>query len=154
MPEEGGASGPMPGPDTELRWRVNSGLTTLKIGGAVVFLLAAVAFAADSIGVAFGAIAGAALGAFGLRDLLAPVRLAADPGGVTVVSGFAGRSHLAWEEIERIRVDERRRFGVRSQLLEIDTDTSLHLFSGYELSAPCADVAATLEKLRERATGQ
>jgi hypothetical protein len=93
-----------------------------------------------------------ALAAFALRDLLAPVRLAADPTGVTVVSGFAGQRHLPWARIERIRVDERHRFGMRSQLLEIDTGDSLHLFSGYELSASCAEVAALLQALRSRAT--
>jgi hypothetical protein len=86
-----------------------------------------------------------------LRDLLAPVRLAADPTGVTVVSGFAGHRHLPWDQIERIRVDERRRFGARSQLLEIDTGESLHLFSGYELSASVSDVATLLQGLRAHA---
>jgi hypothetical protein len=132
----------------EPSWRVNPRLTVIKIAGAVVFLVAAVVFGSDPVGVAIAVIAAAALGAYALRDLLAPVRLAADPTGVTVVSGFAGHRHLAWGEIERIRVHERRRFGARSQLLEIDTGDSLHLFSGYELSAACADVAARLERLR------
>jgi hypothetical protein len=132
----------------EQRWRVNSRLTGLKIAGTVVFVIAAVVFGSDSVGLAIGLIAAGALGAYALRDLLAPIRLAADPTGVTVVSGFAGHRHLAWGEIERIRVHERRRFGSRNQLLEIDTGDSLHLFSGYELSAPCADVAARLGRLR------
>jgi Bacterial PH domain len=135
-------------PAGEQRWRVNSRLTGLKIAGAMIFVIAAVLFGSDPVGLAIGLIAASALGAYALRDLLAPVRLAADPTGVTVVSGFAGHRHLAWGEIERIRVHERRRFGARNQLLEIDTGDSLHLFSGYELSAPCADVAARLERLR------
>jgi Bacterial PH domain len=130
------------------RWRVNTRLTWIKIAGAVVFLVAAVVFGSDPVGIAIAVVAAGALGAYALRDLLAPVRLAADPTGVTVVSGFAGHRHLAWGEIERIRVHERRRFGARSQLLEIDTGDTLHLFSGYELSAACADVAARLERLR------
>jgi hypothetical protein len=146
MPDE---NQPAVEPSTDdLRWRVNSRLTGIKIAGAAVFLIAAVVFGSDPVGVAIAVIAATALGVYALRDLLAPVRLAADPTGVTVVSGFAGHRHLAWDEIERIRVHERRRFGARNQLLEIDTGDSLHLFSGYELSAPCADVAARLERLR------
>lgn len=138
-------------PTAEQRWRVNSRLTGLKIAGAVAFVIAAVLFGSDPVGLAIGLIAAGALGAYALRDLLAPVRLAADPTGVTVVSGFAGHQRLSWSEIERIRVHERRRFGARNQLLEIDAGDSLHLFSGYELSAACADVAARLERLRTAA---
>jgi hypothetical protein len=145
MPDE---NQPAVAETAEPRWRVNSRLTGIKIAGAAGFLVAAVVFGSDPVGVAIAVIAAAALGGYALRDLLAPVRLAADPTGVTVVSGFAGHRHLAWGEIERIRVHERRRFGARNQLLEIDTGDSLHLFSGYELSAPCADVAARLERLR------
>jgi hypothetical protein len=136
-------------PDGGLRWRVNSRLTVVKVAAAVLFLLAALLFAGDPIGLTIGVAAAVALGAFALRDLLAPVRLAADPTGVTVVRGFAGHRHLPWAQIERIRVDERRRFGTRSQLLEIDTGDSLHLFSAYELSAGCADVADQLRRCRE-----
>src|SRR5690242_16851892 len=118
MPEEGQPTADEPA--DEPRWRVNSRLTWIKIAGAAVFLIAAVVFGSDPVGVAIAVIAAAALGAYALRDLLAPVRLAADPTGVTVVSGFAGHRHLAWGEIERIRVLERRRFGSRNQLLEID----------------------------------
>jgi hypothetical protein len=117
----------------------------------VFFVLVALLFTGDPIGLGIGIIAALALGAFALRDVLAPVRLAADVDGVTVVSGFAGRRHLSWSEIERIRVDERRRLGTRSQLLEIDTGDSLHLFSAYELSAPCDEVVAVLQTLRARA---
>jgi hypothetical protein len=137
-------------PDGDLRWRVNSGLTALKVVMALLLLLAAL-LAGDPVGLSVGAAAAAALGAFALRDLLAPVRLAADATGVTVVSGFAGHRHVPWTQIERIRVDERRRLGSRSQLLEIDTGESLHLFSGYELSAPCGEVAAVIQVMWARA---
>jgi hypothetical protein len=149
-PEQTGAGGPVR--TDEPSWRVNSGLAVLKGAVAVAFLVAALLFRSDPAGFVIGLAAAAALGAFALRDLLVPVRLAADPTGVTVVSGFAGRRHLPWERIERIRVDERRRLGVRSQLLEIDTGDSLHLFSSYELSASCAEVAARLRALRSQAT--
>jgi hypothetical protein len=137
----------------ELRWRVNLRFTVLKIAVAVIFLATAVLlFRSDPVGLAIGLAAALALGAFALRDLLVPVRVAADPTGVTVASGFAGHRHLPWARIERIRVDERHRLGVRSQLLEIDTGDSLHLFSSYELSAAPAEVAELLEALRSRAS--
>ena len=137
-----------PGTATDLSWRVNSRLTVLKIGGTVLFLLAAVAFAGDPVGLTVALLAAVALGAFALRDVLAPVRLTADPSGVTVVTGFNGRRHVPWDQVERVRVDERTRLGMRSQLLEIDTGETLHLFSPYELSASCEDVAQRLETLR------
>ncbi|NJC68721.1 PH domain-containing protein [Planosporangium thailandense] len=154
MPDEGDSGGrsDRPGPAGELRWRVNGRLTGLKIAVAVVFLGLAALFGADLAGLVVALVAAAALAAFALRDLMAPVRLAADAGGVTVVTGFAGHRHLPWASIERIRVDERHRLGVRSQLLEIDAGDSLHLFSGYELSAPCEDVAVVLQGLRSQAT--
>ena len=69
------------------------------------------------------------LAVWGLRDLIAPVRLSADAEGVTVVSGFAGRRRLPWAAIERITVDTRTRRGLRSETLEIDTGEAIHLFS-------------------------
>jgi hypothetical protein len=135
----------------ELRWRVNPRFTALKFAAAVIFLATTLWFRSDPAGLVIALAAALALGAFALRDVLVPVRLAADPTGVTVVSGFAGR-HLPWGRIERIRVDERRRLGVRSQLLEIDAGDSLHLFSGYELSASPDEVAELLERLRSQAT--
>jgi hypothetical protein len=155
MPDESGEGGPGqpsdPAQPQELRWRVNPRLTAVKFAAAVVFLAAVFFFRSDPAGLAIGLAAALALGAFALRDVLVPVRLAADPTGVTVVNGFAGHRHLPWARIERIRVDERRRLGVRSQLLEIDTGDSLHLFSGYELSASCEEVAALLKDLRAQA---
>src|SRR5689334_16825486 len=108
------------GPDGELRWRVNSRLTVLKIAAAVLFLFAAVGFGRDPIGLVIGLAAALALAGYAARDLVVPVRLAAGPTGVTVVSGYAGHRHLTWAQVERVRVDERRRLGTRSQLLEID----------------------------------
>jgi hypothetical protein len=97
----------------------------------------------------FAALVGAAVaGTLALRDLLAPVRLAADPDGVTVVTGFASRLRLPWSRIERVRVDERERLGLKSRLLEIDAGSSIHLFSTYELNAEVEEVAQELERIR------
>jgi hypothetical protein len=88
------------------------------------------------------------LAGWALRDVVAPVRLAADADGVTVVVGFAGRRRLAWSEIERVRVDRRDRLGVRTELLEVDADDYLYLFGRYDLGAEPEEVLASLQALR------
>jgi hypothetical protein len=47
-------------------------------------------------------------------------------------------------------VDERRRLGTRSELLEIDTGNSLHLFSTYDLGVSCWEAARVLAGLARR----
>jgi hypothetical protein len=133
---------------TELHWRVSRGMSVLKAAGVLVFTLLALFSLGDRVRLVVAALAALVLAAYALRDVLAPVRLAADPDGVTVVAGFVGRRRLAWSQVERVRVDERRRLGVRSQLLEIDTGDSLHLFSQYDLDAPLGEVAEALVRLR------
>lgn len=129
-------------------WHVHRGLTAMKCAGAVIFGGTALVFADDRLRLAVGLLVAVGLAATAVRDLVAPVRLAADHTGVTVVTGFAGRRHVPWADIERIRLDERRRLGVRAQLVEVDVGETLHLFSTYQLSAPCEDVVAELRRLR------
>jgi hypothetical protein len=86
-----------------------------------------------------------------LRDLLAPVRLAADPAGVTVIHGYTGRRHLPWPAVEAITVDRRSRLGLSTETLEIDAGESLHLFGRYDLGAPPDEVAGTLRSVRAAA---
>ncbi|MGH3645717.1 MAG: PH domain-containing protein [Micromonosporaceae bacterium] len=131
-----------------LRWRVPGGLVILKIAGTIGFGLVALWLASDAAGLALAVVATAAIGLYALRDLLVPVRLTADGEGVTVVTGFAGRRQIPWREVERIRLDERRRFGTRTALLEIDTGETLHLFGTSELGEPVEDVAEALRHLR------
>ena len=121
-------------------------LTTAKIAGALIFGVAALV--GDPLQLMLAGTGAAVLAALALRDLLVPVRLVADTVGVTVVTGFARRRWLAWSQVERVRVDERARLGLRSQLLEIDTGDNLYFFSAYELSAQCAEVADELAALR------
>ena len=108
----------------------------------------AVILSGDSAQLLVAAAAALVLGAMALRDLIAPIRLAADPEGITVVTGFATRRRLAWSQVERIRVDVHRRFGLRSELVEIDIGETLFLFSSYELGAPCDEVVDTLRAIR------
>jgi len=55
---------------------------------------------------------------------------------------------LRWEDIHLVRVDERRRLGTRSGLLEIDTGEALHLLSAYDLGASVYDAAEALDAVR------
>ncbi|MEU7895021.1 PH domain-containing protein [Nonomuraea sp. NPDC049152] len=130
-------------------WRVRRELAVFKILGALACAGLGVYWylTGDVRGVILAVPATLLVGAMGVRDVLVPVRLAADPSGITVVHGFAGRRHVPWDQIEDVRVDVRRRFGLRSEMLEIDTGDNLHLVSGYELGgASCTEVAALLRR--------
>ncbi|QSB17578.1 PH domain-containing protein [Natronosporangium hydrolyticum] len=81
------------------------------------------------------------------RDLIAPVRLTADPDGLTMLSGFARQHRVTWSEVERIRVDARR----HSRMLEVDTGEQLYLFSRYDLDADLDEVVAELTSIRAEA---
>ncbi|RVX42309.1 PH (Pleckstrin Homology) domain-containing protein [Nonomuraea polychroma] len=129
-------------------WRVRREQAVLKILGALVCAGLAVYWWAegDLRGVILAVPAAVLVGAMGLRDVLAPVRLAADESGITVVHGFAGKRHVPWEAIWDIKVDVRRRWGIRSEMLEIDTGDYLHIFSPHDLGASPTEVAAVLRR--------
>ncbi|HYN96509.1 MAG TPA: PH domain-containing protein [Pilimelia sp.] len=135
----------------DVRWRVRPALPGAKVAAAVAFGALAAVVGDDPVRLALAAVATTALLLWAARDLLAPARLTADATGVTVIAGFAGRRHLPWSTIERVRVDRRTRGGLRAELLELDAGETLHLFSEYELSARPADVAARLAELRQGA---
>lgn len=134
-----------------LHWRVAPALPWLKFTGAAALVALGALFAVDTVALVVAVIAALALAVWAVRDLLAPVRVAADATGVTVLTGFAGRRQVPWVRVERIRVDTRSRLGLRGDTLEIDAGDALHLFNTYDLDAPPAEVAALLENLR---TGQ
>ena len=116
----------------EVTFRVPTGVIVIKFGLAAVILAAAL-ITGDRLALLVGVAAAAGLAVFGLRDVLARDRLRADATGVDLVHGYRGRAHLDWSEIEALRIDERLRFGVRAQLLELDADAELYLFSRYDL---------------------
>jgi hypothetical protein len=131
--------------------RVPAKLPASKLSSAAALLAVGLLLAdGDPVRLVLAAAGAAALALWGARDLLAPVRLAADRDGVTLVAGFARRRRLAWEQIERVRVDDRPRRGIRSETLEIDAGDAIHLFSANDLGAAPADVAMMLDALRER----
>ncbi|WP_052422912.1 PH domain-containing protein [Nonomuraea candida] len=129
-------------------WRVRRELAVFKILGALACAGLGVYWWAegDFRGVVLAVPATLLVGGMGLRDLLVPVRLAADESGITVVHGFAGRRHVPWEKIWDIKVDVRRRWGLRTEMLEIDTEDNLHIFSAHELGASPTEVAAALRR--------
>jgi hypothetical protein len=133
-------------------WRIKPVLPVAKLVGAVALPVLMLAFSQRD-GVRWFIAGAAALGLAGwaVRDLIVPVRLAADPDGVTVVVGFARRRRLLWSQIDRVRLDRRQRRGRSAELLEIDVDDSLYLFSEHDLGAAPEDVLAQLEQLRSRA---
>jgi hypothetical protein len=135
-------------PPAARRWRVSPALPALKLAGAALLAVLGVAWGDDRLALWAAAAAAALLTTWAARDLLAPVRVAADTAGVSVVAGFVARRRLAWDQIESVRVDVRPRLGIRTETLEIDTGETLHLFSAYDLGAPPTEVAAALEALR------
>jgi hypothetical protein len=148
---------PEPSPDesetpvpTEATWRVDTRLTVGKWAGAAVFVLAAVIGFRDPGQLIVVGIAAALLLVLGLRDVIVPVRLAAGPAGVTVVTGFAGRRLIPWDQIDQIKVDARRGMLLRSQVLELDAGDQLYFFSVNELNTPCDEVADTLKAMSVR----
>jgi hypothetical protein len=81
-----------------------------------------------------------------VRDLLTPVRLAADQEGVTVLTGFRDLRRIPWSEITRIRLDPQPRFAGR--LLEVDAGESLHIFGRFDLGQAPSDALDTLNRIR------
>ena len=131
------------------RWRVPPLMPALKLGGAVALVLLALLLArGDRLGLVQAGAAALVLLVWGVRDVVARVRLAADAEGVTVVHGYAGRRRLPWDRVERVAVDTRTRRGLRSELLEVDTGEAIHLFSRWDLGAPPDEVAARLDEIR------
>jgi hypothetical protein len=129
------------------QWRVPVGVPIFKLLVAAILVGLAAITTTQWWQVLVALVVAAGVVVWAARDLIAPVRVAADAAGVTLVVGFASRRRLEWSQVERVRVDVRR----RSRLLEVDVGETLHLFSRYEVDADLDDVAAALERLRTAA---
>ncbi|MFC8845735.1 MULTISPECIES: PH domain-containing protein [unclassified Micromonospora] len=136
------------------QWRVPAALPAVKLVGAAVLVGLGLLFAdGDRVPPVLAGVAAAGLAGWAVRDLLAPVRLAVDPAGITVARGFAGRRRLGWAAVEAITVDRRPRLGLSTEVLEIDAGESLHLFGRYDLDAPPGEVAEALRAARAASGG-
>ena len=132
----------------EASFAVPAHVIVLKFGFAAVLGVFGL-LAANRPQVMVALTAAVAVAIYAARDLVARVRLRADRDGVVAVSGYAGRRRLAWSEIERVRVDARSRLGASSQLLEIDADPEIFVFSRYDLGVDPAEAAEALEAVRQ-----
>lgn len=120
-----------------------------KLAGAVLLIALGLLFAdGDAVRLVLAILAAAVLVVWAVRDLIAPVRLAVDPSGLTVIHGAAGHRLLPWPTIEAITVDCRPRLGLTSEVLEIDAGESLHLFGRFELGTTPDEVVAELHAAR------
>lgn len=129
-------------------WRVPRKIPIVKLAAAAGVLAVGLLFDdGDVVRVVLAAVVAAALAGWAARDLIAPVRIAADTDGVTVVTGLAGHRRLAWSQIEDVRVDTRPRLGMRTETLEIDAGDAILLFTESDLGTPPSDVAAALSRL-------
>lgn len=135
---------------THRAWRVPAKQVVAKCAAAVAVAALAVASTGDPQRLLLAGVASAGLAALALRDLIAPVRVAADHEGVTLVTGYARHRRVPWDEVTAIRVDERRRLLLHTRLLEIETGGDLHLYSAFDLGEDVHDVADRLYRLRAR----
>ncbi|MDG4834534.1 PH domain-containing protein [Solwaraspora sp. WMMD1047] len=134
-------------PLSHRQWRVPAKVPVVKFTAAVLFALVGLLLAdGDPVRLVLAGVTSAALVGWGLRDLLLPVRLTADPVGLTVVSGLAGRHRLPWSAVDRIVAHGRG--SVRGHQLEIDTGDTVHVLTGSDLGASPDEVAAELRALR------
>jgi hypothetical protein len=132
-----------------MQWRVKPALPVVKLIGAAALPALVAIFAADDLSrwIVAGLVA-AGVVVWAVRDLLVPVRLAADTTGITVVIGFARRRHVPWPQIERVRVEKITRHGRTKEVLEIDAGDAIYTFTEPHLDAIPEDVALELTGLR------
>ncbi|MEV0427605.1 PH domain-containing protein [Micromonospora sp. NPDC050495] len=142
----------MPPSPPARQWRVPPVLPAVKSAGALVLVALGLLFTGDDpVPLVLAVLAAVMLLGWAARDVVAPVRLAVDAGGITVIRGFAGRRLLPWSAVEAIRVERRTRRGLTAETLEIDAGESLHLFGRYDLNAPPEEVAEALHAARAAA---
>jgi hypothetical protein len=128
-------------------FRVRTGVIVGKLGLAAALLVIALT-AGHGFSRWLGVVAAALVAAYGLRDVLGRERLRADARGVRIGTGLAGHRDLPWSTVERVRVDQRLRLGLRTDLLELDAGEELFLLSRYDLGADPRDAYEALTALR------
>jgi hypothetical protein len=146
-PRDGPPAGIGYGSDGSVFFRVRTGVIAGKFAVAAVLIVVALT-AGSGFSLWLGVVAAALVAAYGLRDVLGRERLRADAHGVRVGTGFAGHRDLPWSQLERVRVDQRLRLGLRTDLLELDAGEELFLLSRYDLGADPQDAYEALSLLR------
>lgn len=123
-------------------------------GAAAVALIAAgLAATADPAGRLLFVLLALWLAGLVATDLLLRPRLRADGTGLQVRT-FAVRGRLPWSQVQRVRVDQRSRFGLTARALEVDAGDLLLVIGRRSLGADPRDVAATLNEIRYGQAGQ
>lgn len=89
------------------------------------------------------------LAIYGALDLLLWPRLAVGPDGLRVRTP-SHRAVYAWPEVDRVRLDERRRFGLSAGTLEIDAGDDLVVLSRWALGADPREVLALVQSCAPR----
>jgi hypothetical protein len=138
-------------PDGSVRFRVPMVVLIAKFAAAAVIAVIAALLTQGAPQLVLAVLVAVLLAAYGLRDVVARERLRADPTGLVVVNGFARRHRLAWPDVQRLRVETHKRFGARSEILEVDTGDDLHLYSRYDLGVEPEHALAALEAVRPAA---
>ena len=125
-------------PDRRLAW--------LTLAGAGVFAVVAIT-GADKAGQLLAVAAAALLAVIAANDLLLVPRLAVSAAGLRIRSATT-RAMLPWSEVDAVRVDERRRYGLSSRTLEIDAGPLLVVLSRHALGADPREVFAIVSGFR------
>jgi len=126
---------------TELRFGPDGRLIALTAVAAVGAVIGALA-TSDRAGRILLAIAAVLLAAYAVTDVIYRPRIVVTVDGI-VIRAPGGSARLGWADVHRIEALGRMRLGLRSVTLEIDTETSLHVFSRRALGAD-PDTAADL----------
>ncbi|MEN3358178.1 MAG: hypothetical protein V7637_2160 [Mycobacteriales bacterium] len=117
------------------------------MAAAGALLAAGLAAGADPPGRLLFALLGLWLAGLVAADLVLRPRLRADGGGLRVRT-FAVRGQLPWSAVQRVRVDQRSRYGLTARTLEVDAGDLLLVLGRRSLGADPRDVAATLNEIR------
>lgn len=145
--EESRPARPVGPPPTSVSYRVPIVVFAAKCGLAAVLVVVTLVFGVREQ-VTIGLAAALAVIIFAARDVVARERLRADADGLVAVSGYAGRRHLDWSDVQRMVVDSRLRLGARTETLEVDAGDQIFLFGRFDLGVPPDEALATLEQIR------
>lgn len=128
-----------------MQWTPRPAETGAAAAGTL--LAAGLALTADAAGRLLFAALAIGLAALVAADLLLRPRLRADAGGLQVRT-LGVRARLPWSAVQRVRVDERSRYGLTARALEVDAGDVLVVLGRRSLGADPRDVASTLDAIR------